>query len=69
MYAILCKNIVYLYGLIDVFLCKNLYRIALFLWMERGKYCGKVWENLSDLWCKCDVVLSVWCVVFILFRV
>jgi hypothetical protein len=43
MCAILCKNIVYLYSLIDVFLCKILYRIALFFVCEWVKYCGKVW--------------------------
>nr|DAS11871.1 MAG TPA: hypothetical protein [Caudoviricetes sp.] len=37
MRAILCKNIVYLYSLIDVFLCKNLYKIALFLCVGMSK--------------------------------
>lgn len=37
MYAVLCKNIVYLYSLIDVFLRKNLYRMALFLCVGMGK--------------------------------
>lgn len=43
------QNIVYLYIVCDVLLCKNLYRIALFLWVEWVKYCGKVWVFLSDL--------------------
>ena len=37
MYAILYKNIVYLHIVYDVFLCKNLYRIALFLCVGMGK--------------------------------
>lgn len=37
MRAILCNNIVYLYIVCDVFLCKNLYGIALFLCVEMSK--------------------------------
>nr|DAN25160.1 MAG TPA: hypothetical protein [Caudoviricetes sp.] len=37
MCAILCKNIVYLYIICNVFLCKNLYRIALLLCVGMGE--------------------------------
>nr|DAZ78836.1 MAG TPA: hypothetical protein [Caudoviricetes sp.] len=39
MRAILCKNIVYLYIVYDVFLCKILYKMALFL-------CVGMWKIL-----------------------
>lgn len=65
MCAILCKNIVYLYSLIDVFLCKILYRIALFFVCEWVKYCGKIAVKCGKICLKYDGNVMY----FYLFRV
>lgn len=63
-YAIL----LYIYTLFVVyFYTKKCIEQCCFLCLKWVKYCGEVCGKLSDLWCKCDVKLSVLGVVFILF--